>query len=461
MKTILLLATLILPLQMRAQNEKAFRAAFKKLAADSIFRHASMSLLVVDQRGRQLVSVHPQMGLAPASCQKVITATTAFELLGHDFTYGTTLGYTGSLAGDTLKGDIIIGGSGDPSLGSWRYPATTEDTVINEFSSAIRQAGIHEITGHVYAGESLWKSEVTPGGWIWEDIGNYYGAGARSLDWRENQYDLHLRSGSHVGDSVKIAGTTPAYIAGLALRSDATAAAKGSGDNSYLFIPQYTQWGMLRGTIPVDEDSFTVSGSMPLPGQQLAITLESSIKHIPPEPIDSSYPAAPSYSSPHIFYTHHSPTLDSLAYWFLQRSINLYGEALLKTLAFRYCGNGSTDSGVQVIQRFWKSRGIDAYAMNIQDGSGLSPANRVTTSVLVRVLQYARSRPWFASFYKALPVINGIKMKSGSIGGVVSYSGYVQSASGTTYTFSFIINNFEGDANVVRRKMWALLDLLK
>ena len=58
--------------------------------------------------------------MAPASCQKIITATTAFELLGQNYTYKTTLGYTGKIVNGVLNGDIIIKGSGDPTLGSWR-----------------------------------------------------------------------------------------------------------------------------------------------------------------------------------------------------------------------------------------------------------------------------------------------------------------------------------------------------
>ena len=52
-------------------------------------------------------------------------------------------------------------------------------------------------------------------------------------------------------------------------------------------------------------------------------------------------------------------------------------------------------------------------------------------------------------------------MKSGSIGGVVSYTGYIKSKNGNDYTFSFIVNNYDGNANEVRKKMWALLDILK
>ncbi|HVZ98375.1 MAG TPA: D-alanyl-D-alanine carboxypeptidase/D-alanyl-D-alanine-endopeptidase [Chitinophagaceae bacterium] len=462
MKTLLFVTAILFSFHLFAQNEKAFNLAYKKFAAEKIFKHASISLLVIDNSGKKITAIHPEMGLAPASCQKVITASAAFELLGHDYKYATSLAYTGTIINGTLNGDIIIKGSGDPTLGSWRYSSAGEDAVIKEFSDAISREGIHEITGHVYADESLWNGETTPGGWIWEDIGNYYGAGARALNWRENQYDLHLHSGKNIGDSLSITGTTPSFVDGLKLSMEATSAAKGTGDNSYIFIPQFSEYSTLRGTIPVDEDSFTISGAMPRPGRQLAETLEASLKNIPVEDISAQEVTAhKTFDLPHTFYTHYSPTLDSMVYWFLKRSINLYGEALLKTLAYKYSGTGSTDSGVAVIQRFWNNKGIDSYAMNIIDGSGLSPANRITTTVLTSVLQFAKKQSWFPSFYDALPVIDGIKMKSGSISGVVSYTGFIKSRSGREYTFAFIVNNFDGDSDNVRKKMWALLDLLK
>ncbi|MEO7046731.1 MAG: D-alanyl-D-alanine carboxypeptidase, partial [Ferruginibacter sp.] len=106
-------------------------------------------------------------------------------------------------------------------------------------------------------------------------------------------------------------------------------------------------------------------------------------------------------------------------------------------------------------------RGIDKSALKIIDGSGLSPANRVTTNALVTVLQYAKKQSWFSSFYFDLPEINNIKMKDGYINGVRSYSGFIKSNTGKEYTFSFIVNNFDGNPGTVREKMWKVLDLLK
>ena len=76
-------------------------------------------------------------------------------------------------------------------------------------------------------------------------------------------------------------------------------------------------------------------------------------------------------------------------------------------------------------------------------------------------MQYARDKTWYPSFYNALPVMNGIRMKSGYISGVRSYTGYVKSKAGKEYTFAFVINNFDGSAANVREKMWKLLDILK
>jgi D-alanyl-D-alanine carboxypeptidase/D-alanyl-D-alanine-endopeptidase (penicillin-binding protein 4) len=104
-----------------------------------------------------------------------------------------------------------------------------------------------------------------------------------------------------------------------------------------------------------------------------------------------------------------SPSLDSIVYWFLRKSVNLYGEALIKTLALKDNKEGTTDSGVATVKKFWVKAGVDNDALNIYDGSGLSPLNRVTTHAQVAILQYAKTKKWFPAFYDALPIYNGIK----------------------------------------------------
>lgn len=141
--------------------------------------------------------------------------------------------------------------------------------------------------------------------------------------------------------------------------------------------------------------------------------------------------------------------------------MNLYGEAFIKTIAYQKSKFGSTTKGIELVKDLWKTKGVEPGALNILDGSGLSPVNRITVHALVTVLQYAKQQSWFGSFYNAMPEMNGIKMKDGYIGGVRSYAGYVKSRSGNEYTFSFIVNNFDGSPGTVRQKIWKLLDLLK
>ena len=112
-------------------------------------------------------------------------------------------------------------------------------------------------------------------------------------------------------------------------------------------------------------------------------------------------------------------------------------------------------------EEFWKQKGIEQAELNISDGSGLSPQNRVTTHAQVEILKYAKTRDWFPYFYDALPTYNGMKMKSGSIRDVKGYCGYQKSSDGNEYIFSFLVNNYNGPLSTVINKIFQVLNLLK
>lgn len=470
MKNIFLVSLLLssYPILFAQSVSENLSAASREFENDPQLKHAIFSLYIIDAKtGNVIFDKNSAIGLAPASCQKLFTAAAAFELLGHDYRYKTELGYDGKIEDLTLKGNLHIVGSGDPTLGSWRWYQTKEETVLEEISSSLKQFHINKITGNVLIDDSKFSIQPIPDGWIWQDIGNYYGAGSWGINWHENQYDMLLQSGSIVGDAVSISLTRPEMkLDGLV--NQLKTGEKGTGDNAYIYLPPYALFAFTDGTIPLGETNFTISGSIPNApvyfGEQLQKNFnKNGIKVGKPFKTNierlSEKTIWPSVQS--LFFTHYSPPLDSINYWFLQKSINLYGEALLKTMAYQKAGFGSTEKGITVLQDFWNSHGIEPSAINIIDGSGLSPQNRVTTEALVKVLQYATTRPWYNSFYKALPEYNGMKMKSGSIGGARSYAGYQTSKDGTGYIFAIIVNNYDGQATTVIHKMWKILDLLK
>jgi D-alanyl-D-alanine carboxypeptidase/D-alanyl-D-alanine-endopeptidase (penicillin-binding protein 4) len=466
-RTVLLLIPISQCIFAQGIKEK-LELAVQRLEADSQLTHGILGFCVADGKtGKILYEHHSQTGLAPASCQKIFTSIAAFDLLGPGYRYKTELAYDGNIEMGVLNGNLHLIGSGDPSLGSWRWEETKEERLFQEIVSSLRIAHINKITGRILLDDSGFDIQGVPDGWIWQDIGNYYGAGCWGINWRENQYDMILQPGGKVGDSTKIIGSRP-DIQIESMINQIRTGEKGSGDNGYIYLGPYSTYGFTLGTIPIGEKSFTISGSMPYPPIELGKALESWLirSHIPFEKGYQLYTEKLAegivWPSPgKTIMIHLSPTLDSLNYWFLKKSINLYGEALLKTFAHEKTSLGSTQKGVDLLKEFWAKQGIELSAINITDGSGLSPQNRVTADALVKALRYAASRPWFRSFYTALPDINGMKMKSGSIGGVRSYAGYQVSKDGRDYIFAVIVNNYDGSPSDCVQKLFRLLEILK
>jgi serine-type D-Ala-D-Ala carboxypeptidase/endopeptidase (penicillin-binding protein 4) len=471
MKKLLIVIGLIISIESIGQNiSKQLQDAYQMFEKDSQLSNAISSLYVIDAKtGEVVFDKNSRIGLATASTLKIITAATAYELLGKEFRYKTQIAYDGKIEKGVLNGNLFLIGSGDPTFGSWRYSSTKRDDVINEIVTQIRSKKIKRIDGKFYLDESRFSFQPLPAGWIWEDIGNYYGAGTWAINWNENQYNLILNPGKKVGDTTEIVKTDPEREEGaFELYNQITTGEKGSGDNGYIFLSPYSIFGFTEGTIPLQQNNFSISGSMNYPSIFLAKEIENSFAK---NNIDLSKAVKvyaeklinnrrwPIYKDP--IFTHYSPSLDSIIYWFLKKSINLYGEALTKTFAYQKNGFGETGKGVEIIKNFWKEKGIAPTELNIVDGSGLSPLNRVTTHAQVMVLKYAKDQTWFNGYYDAFPEYNGMKMKSGTISDVKAFCGYQKSKDGNEYIFSFLVNNYNGSSSSLVQKMYKVLDELK
>ena len=447
-------STLVLQAQIAAKLSSAMR----ELNNDSQLKFATVGLYVVDAAtGKVVFDQNGNVGMATASTLKVITAATALSVLGKDYTYETKVGIVATPKGKSL----YIQASGDPTLGSWRWEQTKDSQILQQVRNAVKQSGEKQFESVIISTKAWMKDDGVPGKWIWEDLGQYYGAGAQGLNWHENQFDLILKSGAKIGDPVSIVDTKP-YLYDYKIASQATAAGNESGDQSSLYFPSKGDgFGVLRGTIPAGKSSFVVSGAIYDPTRQFAKTIINTIENVATVKSSTIEILDQSFDNPVWIYTHTSPELSKIVYWFLQKSINLYGEALLKTVALKLTGEASTDKGIEAVQKFWADKNVDREALHLSDGSGLSPQNRVTPQAEVAVLQYAKKQSWFAQFYDGLPVYNTMKMKSGTINRVKGFTGYQKSKEGTEYIFSILINNYNGSQYPLIRKMYKVLDNLK
>ncbi|WP_461485333.1 D-alanyl-D-alanine carboxypeptidase/D-alanyl-D-alanine endopeptidase [Pedobacter sp.] len=441
--------------------------AYKNLINDEQAKYAITSLCVLDaSTGKVVFANNENIGLATASTLKTITSATAFYTLGKDFRYETKLSYTGKITSNgTLQGDLIITGSGDPSLGSWRYEQTKESNILNQWVAAIKAAGIKKIEGSVISDDRTFGTSTLPTGWIWQDIGNYYGAGGASICWRENQFDLHLKAGATIGSNVELVKTVP-QTPYIQLVNELKTGANGTGDNAYAFLAPYTNIGYLRGTWGMGIKKTGISLALPDAAFDAAYRLQDTLRtlNIPCDKAASTtrlltlvQKQIDSEQKP--LLTTFSPTLSQIVYWFNKKSINLYGEQLLKTIAYQQGKEASTKNGARAAIDFWTGKGIDKNALNMIDGSGLSPGNRITTMAMASILFQAQKEEWFTDYLKSFPTYNGMSIKSGNINDVTAYAGYYTATNGNKYIAVININNYSGSG--ISKKLFQVLDALK
>ncbi len=465
MKRLFYLIILFLPSKLFAQTiSQKLQTAFTQFEKDPQLAYAISSLYVIDAKtGKLIFEKNARVGLAPASTQKIITSVTAFELLKKDFRYETILQAVGEIRDTVLQGNLYIKGDGDPTFGSNRYSNTKGYQVLNAFVNAVQQKGIKQITKPPSFNFRTYPYQAIPDGWIMQDIGNYYGAAANILNWKENQFDIVLNSEEGKEGAVSVVSpTNKTFI------NELKAGPKGSGDNAYCYLPTQDNIWVLKGSIPVGEQKFTIAAADNEPAKTMLSDLSFSLKQkgiktngMQDYKTELTKPYTEIIDERQFInlYTHYSPSLDSIIYWLNKKSINLYGEALIKTMGSKAKANA--DSGVAVVKSFWTTKNIDKNELNIFDGSGLSPLNRVTTHAQVEILKYAATKDWYKYFLQSLPLYNGMTMKSGTISNVKGFCGYHTSKDGNSYIFSFLVNNFNGKAAEVTGKIFKVLDLLK
>lgn len=473
----IILLALVFPFSLSGQNSTIQRA-IEQLDNDPSLQHASWGIAVVDTETGELIAGHnSHIGLVPASSLKVVTTATSLALLGKDFNFTTAIEYDGNLdVFGNLDGNIYIKGYGDPTLGSDQLDVTPDlDKIIQTFRLSIQQKGIRSISGYIVGDDSYFDSAVNGKSWQWNDLGNYYGAGAWGLNIHENLYYLHFRQTSQMGKTPSI-GLIEPHIPNLSFYNEVTSASRSSGDNAYIYGAPYTYERYVRGTIPVGSGTFSIKGSIPDPPLFAAQNLEAQLRSIG----IITTKGAISYQelrtkghqdqSREVIYQHQSPALGKIVERANIKSVNLYCEVLLRTLGKVKQAEGSADAGLEVIQNYWKNKGVDMGGCYLEDGSGLSAKNVVTTKFMAHVMAKAINDHTYSNvFYDSLPIAGqsggmkyvgrgtaaagNLRAKTGTLNRVRSFTGYATTRSGKQLAFSIIVNNFSGSGSAIRKKL--------
>jgi serine-type D-Ala-D-Ala carboxypeptidase/endopeptidase (penicillin-binding protein 4) len=408
--------------------------------------------------GERLYELNAGKLMMPASNMKILTLAAAADALGWDYRFATTLATRGTTANGILHGDLIVRGTGDPSLNSREGRA---DIVLNDWTRALQGAGIFSIDGRVVGDDQAFDDDGIGAGWAWDYLQYGYAAPVGALEFNENLATLTASPGSLPGATAIV---TLSAGSGLELVNRATTGAAGSPntidyrrrlDRAVLEVSGSIPWGGPGSTRSVAVVNPTIFFA-----QSLKDGLGARGVVVTGDAADFDDIAAEMAGGElRVLAQTFSPPLKEIAAVLMKASQNMYAESLLKALGASRQGLGTAEGGRVAVRSTLQAWGIPPDAHVIFDGSGLSRYNYVTASTLVAVLERMYRDPRHReAFVGTLPIAGrdgtietrlrktraegNAVAKTGSISNARSLSGFVKTRGGEMLVFSILANDF-------------------
>lgn len=454
------------------------------------FENAFWGVTVVDlASGHALVDENAEKSFVPASNMKLYSTAAALDQLGPSYRYRTRLYVDGPVIGGVLKGNLIVRGSGDPTIGghydvAGRWEAEIDATrLFREWADSLRSAGITQIDGDIIGDDDVVDDQPLGRGWSWDDETYYYAAQLSGLSFNDNVVHMHVESRqTREPATIRWDPFNTDYV--QVINHTVTTPPGTSVDEGYRRI-RGTNIVEVTTEVPAggkDVEEITVENPTLFFAHVLRESLMRSGIAVAGEAVDvDDISIKPNYASPRFrrVATHASEPLSEIVKIVNKPSQNLYADMLIKTLAAEfpiraYDGEdelepGSAEFGLDIAMATFVKAGIDTSRIQLADGSGLSHQNLITPQMTASLLRYMWSHPnddVRAAFYDSLPVAGvegtlrnrmksgavhrNVRAKTGSLSNTSSLSGYVHAADGTPLGFSMMANHFTTQTREVR-----------
>lgn len=396
--------------------------------------------------GYDVVKANIDRSLVPASVMKSVTCASLLNLCSPDERFATVVTAEGSISDTVLTGNLVIHTVGDPTIES-KFLPEAQGFAAN-IAKAVDALGIRRIDGDVIVDESAFPDATTPPGWMAEDILWPYGARLHGANYHDNQFRLSLPSGTTVPT---VPDLSFKYIAPgrRGVKIDRK-------DSSETFIVSGNR-----------RRSFSDNLSIPIPAKSMRAAVTAALADYK---ISLSGTRSTSPGEVTEVYVHQSPTFGEIMRSLMHRSDNLMAEGMLRAIA-----PGSPRSrAIEEERAVWDLQGISAFGVNIVDGSGLSRNNRLTARFLGEVNRQMLTEPENAcyvsmfpkagydgtmrNFLAGTPLEGRVAMKTGSMKGVQSYSGYLLDQEGRpTHLLVFMANDFKCSRSALKNDIQRLL----
>lgn len=367
--------------------------------------------MVLDEGGQVVFDHRGDTPMLPASTQKLVTAAATLRILGPDYRYETTVRATSPIDPDgTLRGDLVIVGSGDPALASPQYGAEAYPqrprTPLESLADQLVAAGLRHLTGSVVGDPGVFADEPLAPGWP---------------DRYVTERETRISSGLTVN-------------AGLQL---------------------FMKEGRLVSDIVMDPAAETA--------RELYRLLEE-------RGVVIDYAAIASWTPPATLVevaSVRSPPMSELLRHVLQRSDNHMADAIFLTLGVELEGEGTWSAAARAVEGALEGLDLDREGAILADGSGLSRSDRLSAAFLASLdLEMTRADP----MWQELMAISGesgtlrrrlrgtlaagrLRGKTGTLDDVRSLAGTVVGPDGQRYHLAVIANDLTGAARWPAREV--------
>ncbi|MFN8790792.1 MAG: D-alanyl-D-alanine carboxypeptidase/D-alanyl-D-alanine-endopeptidase [Bdellovibrionales bacterium] len=409
--------------------------------------------------GSLILDHRSQVAMTPASITKIVTASAILEYLPPGTKFKTRLMSSAKIVNTKLEGPLFLVGGGDPG-----FVSENMWVLVNNFL----RSGVREIEGDLVVDDSLFDRVRYDDSRESSRVDRAYDApvGAMSFNW--NSMNVYVRPTEKGKPAQVYLDPENDY---LVLENRTQTVAKGAPA-----IDVDRKWNektgtevvTVRGTIGKEVGEHVVFANVSQPDiwagknlkaflQQRGIRVRGGVKV-------GSVP-----SSAEILAEVESKPVEFMLADMNKFSNNFVAEMLTKNVAALSEKPATLKTGMKKVNEHLKSEGFDEKEFLVENPSGLTRENRMTTLALWKLLARRekdfRSMPEFMNSFpiagvdgtlkrrlKGDKTFRQIRAKTGLLNGVTSLAGYASEPNEAPTAFAFIYNG-PGDSSRVRAVM--------
>ena len=449
----LLLASLFLPLAFGANAAPVNTTLSPKVQQalkTNKLQDDALSLVLLPLNGPGIPTVfNADVSMNPASTMKLVTTYAALEMLGPTHQWKTEFYTDGTLSNGILQGNLYLKGGGDPKLNMEKLWLLMRD---------LRANGVQQITGDLVLDRSFFEQPQLP---VFDDDGNDKN---KPFLVKPDSLMVNLKALRFVArnDAGKVLISVEPPIASIRIDNQVKAVntKQCTGDVRYNPVTQadgsvlVTVSGQLADGCNsqtylslLDHATYT-AGAVRAIWKELGGSIQGQNRQA----------AVPKNAK--LLARAYSPDLAEIIRDINKYSNNTMAQQLFLSLGaqFRSDADGDDAKAAQRVIRQWLAKkGITAPHLVMENGSGLSRAERVSAREMAQMLQAAWKSPYAAEFISSMPIagkdgtmrkrlkttaMNGqAHIKTGTLNTVRAISGFSRDSNGHTWAVVAILND--------------------